>query len=460
MPHHVAAMARDLKGINFGAPLDDPRLRWASFEDGDTVLGYDFAVVRLTGVLSAFRQGEDVFAARKTVDGVVKPAEQGRKAMERLLGRRRREFDEFVAQGKVLVVFLAAPEEYAVFTHKETRTDAKGDESPVRMHEIRTTIEQALPIELEVEALRGDALELTASAPFAEFWAEWGEIFHHEAVIAEHPGVTAVQITGTNKAVAAIVRHGSGVVLLLPDFEEFEFLDRPAPKDGINPAHAKLIDALLELGQRLTAIEELPDWSNQIKLPGEKLAQSRFTAAEKKIEDWQLAAAQRAEGLRDVRRRKGLFTASGAGLETLAEEAFSALGFEVEQGAAGRADRILRLGDQVAVVEIKGRKGSGREQDAAQLNKWVADYHAKHGKQPKGILVVNVFCQTPLKERTKDPFPQQMHPFAVDQQRFCLITGEQLLAAWLEADADPTSRDRLAISILACVGVYDGPGIL
>jgi hypothetical protein len=450
-------MARKLKGVNFGVALDDERLRWADFEGADTVLGYDLAVVRLAGVLQSFRQGEDAFTARPTVDGVIKPGAQARKAMERLLGRRSAEFDEFMRGGKLLVVFLAKPEEYAVFTHEEARKDAEGNESAVRMHEIRTTIEQALPVEVAFEISRGEAFHPAMAAPFGEFWAEWGPIFHHEALISEHSGVTAVQVADTDKAVAAVIRHGSGVLLLLPDFEEFESSDAPPSEDGVNPAHAQLVDALAELGKRLTAVEELPGWSDDVELPGEKRAQSRLVAAEKKVEHWQIAVAQRSEGLREVRRRKGLITASGTGLETLVEEALSALGFAVEQGVGGRADRIVRFGERVAVVEIKGRKGSGREQDAAQLTKWVADYHARHGHQPKGILLVNAFCQTPLKDRAKDAFPRQMHAFAVDQQGFCLITGSQLLAAWLQSDADPAGRDRLAASILDCVGVYDGP---
>jgi hypothetical protein len=49
-----------------------------------------------------------------------------------------------------------------------------------------------------------------------------------------------------------------------------------------------------------------------------------------------------------------------------------------------------------------------------------------------------------------------MLKFAVDQQRFCLLTGEQLLALWLKAEAEPRSRKALADSLLDCTGIYGG----
>jgi hypothetical protein len=66
----------------------------------------------------------------------------------------------------------------------------------------------------------------------------------------------------------------------------------------------------------------------------------------------------------------------------------------------------------------------------------------------------------PLSKRGKRAaFPKQMLEFAVDQQRFCLLTGEQLLALWLKAEAEPRSRKALAESLLDCTGIYGGNGL-
>jgi hypothetical protein len=453
-------MVKALNVISLGVELDDERLGWGSVLGDQTVLGHDLVLMRIGPVLHAFRQGEVSFGEREQVQGVVRPAPQARGAMERALHKRRRELDELLKQGKTLVVFVTTPEQCAVPGHKEEKTDeTTGAKTTVHMHEARSTLEQVLPIEVSVESLRGDAFRLATTGPFAEFWTEWAPIFHHEAVITEHPGITAVQIADTKKAVAAIVHKGPGLILLLPAFDDFQDPDKPAPEDGPNPAHQELVDALSSLAAQLRGEEELPDWAKEIALPGERKARVRLNDSEGKVEHWKAETTSRAEVLRVIERRKGLVTASGAALEALAHEAFAALGFTLETPQEGRADSVLRLGKRAAVVEIKGQKGSAKEQDAAQLYKWVAAYYADHGEDAKGLLLVNAFHQTPLSKRKRAAFPNQMLKFAVDQQQFCLITGEQLLALWLKADAEPRSRKTLAESLLDCTGIFDGEGL-
>jgi hypothetical protein len=453
-------MAKALNAISLGVELDDERLDWGRVLSDQTVLGHDLVLMQIDPVLNAYRQGETPFQEREQVEGIVRPAPQARAAMERALHKRRRELDELIKQGKTLVVFVRTPEQYVVPGRKEERTDeTTGEKSTVHMHQPRSTLEQLLPIDVSFESLRGDALRLATTGPFAEFWTEWAPIFHHEAVITDHPGATAVQIADTKKAVAAIVHKGPGLVLLLPAFQDFQDPNNPAPEDGPNPAHEQLVDGLGSLAARLRGEEELPDWAKEIELPGERKARARLNASEGKVEHWKAETTSRAEALRVIERRKGLVTASGAALEALAHEAFAALGFTLETPQEGRADSVLRLGKRAAVVEIKGQKSSAKEQDAAQLYKWVAAHYADHGEHAKGLLLVNAFNQTPLDERKHAAFPKQMLKFAVDQQEFCLLTGEQLLALWLRADAEPRARKALAESLLGCTGVYVGDGL-
>jgi len=450
-------MAKALSVISLEVPLNDERLDWGEVLSDQTVLGYDLVLMQMGQVLSAFRQGESAFAEREQVAGIIRPAPQARAAMERALHKRRRELDELLKQGKTLVVFVRTPEQYAVPGRKEDKTDeTTGEQTTVHMHEPRSTLEQVLPIDTSFESVRGHALRLVTTGPFAKFWTEWQSIFHHEAEIIGHPGTTAVQIADTQKAVAALVHKSPGLVLLLP---AFDVVRDSALDDGPNPSHEELVNALSSLAIQLRGEEELPDWAREIELPGERKARVRLSDSEGKVEHWKAERTSRTEVLRVIERRKGLVTASGAALEALAHEAFAALGFTLETPQEGRADSVLRLGDCAAVVEIKGQKGSAKEQDAAQLYKWVAAYYADHGEPAKGLLLVNAFHQTPLSKRKRAAFPNQMLKFAVDQQQFCLLTGEQLLALWLKADAEPKTRKALAQSLLDCTGVFDGGGL-
>jgi hypothetical protein len=117
---------------------------------------------------------------------------------------------------------------------------------------------------------------------------------------------------------------------------------------------------------------------------------------------------------------------------------------------------LLKLGGLPAVAEIKGKAKSAAEKDAAQLEKWVATYHAEHEQQPKGILVVNGWRDVPLAQRDAKPtFPEQMLAYARGRGH-CLITGLQLLCAWIDAENDPSRAADIANEIMNTVGVYEG----
>jgi hypothetical protein len=107
-------MAKDLNAIALGVELDDERLAWGRVIGDETVLGYDLVFLRMEPVLNSYRQGEDPFRQREEVEGIVRPSDQARGAMERALHKRRRELDELLKQGKTLVAFMLTPELYAV----------------------------------------------------------------------------------------------------------------------------------------------------------------------------------------------------------------------------------------------------------------------------------------------------------------------------------------------------------
>jgi hypothetical protein len=130
------------------------------------------------------------------------------------------------------------------------------------------------------------------------------------------------------------------------------------------------------------------------------------------------------------------------------------LGCKVESGPPGRADLILRWRGRTAVVEVKGLTKSAKEANAAQLEKWVSAQYEEEGEQPKGILVVNTYAKTDLKDRTRADFPDQMLPYSIARGH-CLITGLQLLAARLDAELEGARRPMIVGSLFDCIGIYD-----
>ena len=464
-------MAQGLRGVALDVELWDERFEPARLNSSHTVLGYDMAFVSVSNLLPVFTQGEVLGSGR--VSGAPIKEGEALRSLQSLLGQRRDEFDRFLLAGGTLVVLLDAPERYAEYVGLETRRSDAGGDQTVRVHAIRTTVAECLPVELTTTPLSGGVMESSTSGPFANFWARWGDVFTLRAAIEVPSGTGTVRVKGTDRTAAAVIRHGPGTVVLLPDIqldniamveESGSALAEPVAtadedawdEDSDNPAAVAFVDDIIEMVARTAGTVALPAWADTVVLPGEQKARSRVTAAQSKVDEWTAEVAERRAAVQAIERRKGLLTASGDALEQLVDEALVALGFKVAAGEAGRVDRVIRLGERVAVVEVKGVKGSAKESNAAQLTKWVADYHATHDLQPKGILVVNAFRQTPLAERTQDPFPHQMLAYAADQQRYCLVTTEQLLVMWLATEADPSRAAGFATGLLDCVGVQPG----
>jgi hypothetical protein len=69
---------------------------------------------------------------------------------------------------------------------------------------------------------------------------------------------------------------------------------------------------------------------------------------------------------------KVLFTAKGDILVDAVITVLRELGAKADPGEPGRDDVVVEFEGKYAVVEVKGKKGSAAESDAAQLEKWVA----------------------------------------------------------------------------------------
>ena len=70
---------------------------------------------------------------------------------------------------------------------------------------------------------------------------------------------------------------------------------------------------------------------------------------------------------------------------------------------------------------------------------------------------MNGWRDKPLHKRTQEAFPEQMLKFSVGRGH-ALVTGTQLLAAWLDVEANPEKADEVADSLLKCVGRYERYG--
>jgi hypothetical protein len=242
--------------------------------------------------------------------------------------------------------------------------------------------------------------------------------------LVQHPGTTIATVAKTETPVSIQIPIQKGNIIVLPSIT--------------NKTNAEIAVIFSEYDQFLKASKEdevnrinLPDWVKQYTLGSESLELNKLSILKEKRTAIEKKIADQNDVLTYYDNLKQLIFASGNELEQIVESLFKEIGYQIEAKGKGKDDIIMSHLDEVAVVEIKGVKGSGAEKHAAQLMKWVNNYHIEKDNNPKGILLVNAFNSKPINERTEDAFPNQMLPYC-KQQRFCLLTSIQLLEIYLD----------------------------
>ncbi|HVC75178.1 MAG TPA: hypothetical protein VND96_01545 [Candidatus Micrarchaeaceae archaeon] len=376
------------------------------------------------------------------------------------IARRNRELKTLLEVGGTLVLFLPAPASWFVSTGERQFSGTGRNRQTTRIVNEMQLL-SLLPFDIHTEAAESRDLDLRVSEPFATFWRTNARRFQTAAILKESIGEKTLVISGTESVAGSIARFAKGLVIMLPQDllypADYEVQEVNEDEIEPHPDDITLIDSMFDLVRdlRKDAGDYIqPEWAAEYHLPGEVelAARVRQTGDAVRKAQIRLDAAERALAI--LKQRKTLFTGSGAAFEAFAEEAFKALGFAIEEGRPGRTDRIVRLHGDTAVMELKGRAKSAAEKDAAQLEKWVSEHFVDHGSQPKGILVVNGWRDAPLQRRTEDVFPDQMLEFS-EARKHCLISGIQLLGAWLDAEEHPEMRDHIARSIMSCIGRYE-----
>jgi hypothetical protein len=72
---------------------------------------------------------------------------------------------------------------------------------------------------------------------------------------------------------------------------------------------------------------------------------------------------------------------------------------------------------------------------------------------PKGLLIINTFRNTPLSERKEASFPDNVIELA-QGQKICLMTGLQLLILYCEFINNKITREDLIKEIIDTKGVF------
>lgn len=344
----------------------------------------------------------------------------------RVVNFRKDEFLEFLSFGRTIVFFIGT----------------------LRLAEFIPFVK---PIDLK--ALSGQRFEFIGSDYLKLFWQAVQPDMQYLAHFEKDncPGKPFLFVPSTNRAVGTLIKFDRGNILLLPYLTN-AFRDHFANRDCC----ARFISAFTKLNAHLAPKKstiEFPAWSTHYGWQRERELRNELISLQKQSADILKKIGQTSAELDVEDKLKVLFTAKGDILLEMVMDVFRSLGTKATGGEPGRDDIIIEFEGKPAVAEVKGKKKSAAEEDAAQLEKWVAGFKAEKGSDPKGILLINAFCETPLAERNEPPFPHQMLKYS-SQREHCLITTLQLLGLLLEARAHPEKRVELVNSLFSTVGVY------
>jgi hypothetical protein len=484
-----------LRVASVGLRFNDPRVLDLNFRSSQTWIDRDILLIRLSEI--QYEYATEPYSG--TYKGAWSLDDDDSVRIQEDFRRRRAELLELLKLGRTVVMFLAPPTHWYVDSGERKYSGTGRNQRTTRVVS-RMELYSLLPFELQATSASTRDLELVAGEPFAGFWRVMRDRFEAAARLTAPLGKATLKISGADAIVSTIVHtKEGGVVILLPqdllyydadarvetgdgadseddvdeerdddeerseeDKEEDEDEDLAALEDdddvlGPRVEDVAFLDALFELIRALRADTgdfEQPVWATRYSFDTERDAAERTTeletAASAALAELDSAKSRLAELLR----RKTLITGTGKALEIVAQDAFEALGFRVEEGDSGRTDRVMRIdGFPPIVMETKGPSKSAAEADSAQLEKWVSEHFVKEGVQPKGLLLANAWRDLPLSERTGAAFPDQMLSYA-SSRGHCLLTGVQLLGAWLDVEANPTKREEIVQSLYDAVGRY------
>lgn len=287
----------------------------------------------------------------------------------------------------------------------------------------------------------GSAIQVNQKTIFTDFLAKYKEYFGYRSYFADSWGITIMETELTKKILGFYT-------------DQSVFLPMPKTQLGANESgFFNELYSILKSISNARVESELPIWSYEYHLPGEENVVNDLNRIDLEIKSLSEKREEKRMELLGFSYLKRLFTSSGKELELVVEKVFRDLGFELLESQENRDDLIVRYNENIAVIEIKGVTKSAAEKHSAQLEKWAAKYLEENGVQPKPILIVNSFLESPLNERTEKTFPDQMMKYS-NSRSHCLLTTTQLLGFFYKINSEPSRKDILIESLFKCTGVF------
>lgn len=359
---------------------------------------------------------------------------------------------ELLKQGKNVFVFIATNKNCYIHTGKieysGTGKNARGTDY-VEIFNVFSF----LPVDIKFTFVNGEKFSIICGQPYSSFFRAVKDYIYYDAYFEANANEILLAIPNTDKAISAVLEYENGKIVLLPyPFTEEQFDTENEWREFAQ----NYLDALFELNNYLRSSKNsysLPMWTENIKILNEQDEEVKLEKALKKMQAIEEEIKQQEGIIKSIKEKKMLLSATGLALEEVVKETLREIGFVLSEAVPGRSDIIASYKDVSVVAEIKGVSKSAAEKHAAQLEKWVSQFIVENNKTPKPILIVNGYCDIPLKERKEEVFPNQMLRYC-ESRGHALITTSQLLCLYIDIKNNPMCAGERISELLTCVGKY------
>ncbi len=281
---------------------------------------------------------------------------------------------------------------------------------------------------------------------FREFYATY------EVVYMTYEGKAVAQVAKTGEPVALNIPVENGNIVILPKIE-LHYKDEDDDEYRFQRLFAALERLNSELKEQKASVSaiSLPDWVRGYHIGNEKKDILALHDLISEADELRQRIEKQQAKMEQYNQLKILLFGSGRNLEEMVERIFKSFGYEILESVANRDDVIIKYREQIGVIEVKGVNGSSGEKQAAQLEKWVAEYTIDHDIVPKGILIVNAFRDKSLDERKEKTFPQQMLKYSKGREQ-CLLSTTQLLDIYLSFTEGKLTSDQVHEMLFSTIG--------
>jgi hypothetical protein len=258
----------------------------------------------------------------------------------------RQEIEAALQAGKLVVVFLAKPEE--VYAHTgETVTDGRGRSARQVATVGLLSSYAALPIDISTVTASGSETVLSGGPQsFNAYWREFGAHSPYEVHVVGDLGVVALRTKAGDRTIGAVRRGKSGAVVLVPPLKyDAEELHDQVSDEGLGEDYEwnesgialgrRLAAALAALASDLcsgSAATPPPNWClvSAYELEGEKALQAKIEEKTGLINTTERERAGLVDDLRAAGGLRALLFEQGKRLEGAVLEALTLFGFTAE----------------------------------------------------------------------------------------------------------------------------------